>query len=159
VPAAPDAAPPDAAPPDAAPPEDGTPALVLDYWALGMRHRLRAHVTAHRPPELFAYRAAGDGMALDVTFCVAPVSVGRHVACHVACTVVLRERTSAPTAGDAAIGPTAPPPGAGAAAPDLVRLRRLLTRRLPRDLARLEAWVAVQPRAHHHVPRDPIPVG
>jgi uncharacterized protein YndB with AHSA1/START domain len=113
-------------------PSASPPPLVLHYWALGVRHRLHARVTAHVPPERFAYRAEGDGIALDVTYGVAPTRHG----CHVACTVILR-----------GADPAAPAAAPAPAQADLVRLRRLLTRRLPRDLARLEAWVAVQPGA------------
>ena len=113
-------------------PAAALPPLVLHYWALGVRHRLRTRVTAHVPHERFAYRAEGDGIAFDVTFGVAPTRYG----CHVACTMILRADDAAAPDSEGAPGPA-----------DLVRLRRLLTRRLPRDLARLEAWVAVQPGA------------
>lgn len=126
-----------------APPGPEQPLLVLHYWALGVRHRLRARVTRHEPPERFAYHAEGDGLALDVAFVVAPAPRG----CHVTCTAVLHDAASgalaAGTLAPGALAPGAPTPGAGD--PDVVRLRRLLTRRLPRDLARLEEWVAVQP--------------
>jgi hypothetical protein len=130
---APDA---DAGAPGAAPggPASGDPLppLVLHYWALGVRHALRTRVTAHQPPEHFAYRAEGERLAYHATFDVAPAPVG----CHVTCTVALgRERE----------------PDA-----DSVRLRRLLARRLPRDLARLEAWVAVQPGARRRAGGDPV---
>lgn len=103
------------------------PALLLHYWALGARHVLRTHVTAHEPPERFAYRAEGAGLAYDVCFAVRPVTEG----CEVTCTLHLEGGSAAPTTAEG----------------DVVRLRRLLVRRLPRDLARLEAWVAVQPGA------------
>jgi hypothetical protein len=123
------------------------PPLVLHYWALGARHRLRARVTAHQPPERFAYRAEGAGFALDVTFVVAPARPG----CEVTCTAVLRDPDAGalPFAAPTKLARTGPALDATLAArgSDLVRLRRLLARRLPRDLVRLEAWVAVQPGA------------
>lgn len=106
------------------------PPLVLHYWALGTRHRLRATVTACAPPEHFAWRAEGDdGLVWDLAYTVDPTSHG----CHVTSTLALHDWTGGPE-GDG-----------GSEA--LVRLRRLLARRLPRDLACLETWVAVQPGA------------
>jgi uncharacterized protein YndB with AHSA1/START domain len=128
-------------------PRDGSdadvPPLVLHYWALGVRHRLRASVTALEPPRRFAYRAEGDGLAWEATYAVVPTAQG----CHVTCTLVMRGTPAA--SGDMAAGQgvdrTTDASVGGAPASPIVRLRRLLGRRLPRDLARLEAWVAVQP--------------
>ncbi len=115
---------------------DGVPPLVLHYWALGARHRLRASVTACEPPGRFAYRAEGDGLGWEATYTVAPAALG----CHVTCTLVLLGAPGAAPAARAAAGGETP-------AHATVRLRRLMARRLPLDLARLEAWVAVQPGA------------
>ena len=101
--------------------------LVLHYWALGVRHALRTRITAHEPSRRFAYSALGDHFGYDAAFSVEPARDGALVTCQ----VTLHHP---PDAGDA---------GADARF-ELARLRRLLTRRLPRDLARLEAWVAVQ---------------
>ncbi len=43
--------------------DDGVPPLVLHYWALGVRHALRATVTVHEPPLRFGYRAVGAGLS------------------------------------------------------------------------------------------------
>ena len=124
------------------PTDEGVPPLVLHYWALGVRRALRATVTLHEPPLRFGYRAVGDGLSYDATYAVVPTPHG----CHVTCTVVLGGEDDVRAAADA---PT------GAAADAVVRLRRLLARRLPRDLARLEEWVAVQPGARHPVVQLP----
>jgi uncharacterized protein YndB with AHSA1/START domain len=115
-------------------------ALVLHYRALGVRHALRTRVTAHERPARFAYRAEGTALVFDAAF---TIDAGRDGS-RVTWTLTLH-----------GAGPAADAAGAGCAAetaPDLEiaylrRLRRLLARRLPRDLARLEPWVAVQPGA------------
>lgn len=121
------------------------PPLVLHYWALGVRHALHASVTAHEPPHRFAYRAVGTGLAYDATFAVAPSAQG----CHVTCTVLVAADGAALEGAPGHAPADAPGHAPADAAPgaDVVRLRRLLARRLPADLARLEAWVAVQPGA------------
>jgi uncharacterized protein YndB with AHSA1/START domain len=116
-----------AAPRDAS--DADVPPLVLHYWALGVRHRLRASVTALEPPRRFAYRAEGDGLAWEATYAVVPTA----------------QAASGDAAGGQGVDWTTDASVGGAPASPVVRLRRLLGRRLPRDLARLEAWVSVQP--------------
>jgi uncharacterized protein YndB with AHSA1/START domain len=103
-------------------------ALRLSYWALGARHQLTARVTAYDPPQLFAYRAEGEAFDLEVELHAAPHDGGSRL--------TYRLRLFTPS------GPALPTDGAGSAA----ALRRLLGRRAPRDLRRLEALVGRRTR-------------
>lgn len=108
-------------------------ALLMHYQALGARHALRARVTTHEPPTRFAYRAEGARFALAAAFTLEPVRDGARVAYR----VTLTDAAGPGASRDAA---------SGTASADVVALRRLLVRRVPYDLARLDAWVAAQRR-------------
>jgi hypothetical protein len=96
--------------------------LVVSYYALGTRHPLAARVLRADPPHHFAYRAACAAFTLDVSLDAAATFGGTRL--------TYRLRLVTPPAAD--------PDAEGRAA----ALRRLLGRRAPRDLARLEAYVA-----------------
>ena len=108
-------------------------ALLVDYSALGVRHPLAARVTASSPPAggapaRFAYRLENAALALDVALGLAPVPRG----------TALTYRLCLTTPHDAASGAQGEP----VFAPRVAAFRRQLARRAPRDLARLEGYVA-----------------
>ena len=108
-------------------------AVRLGYFALGVRHTLEARVTACEPPVHFAFRADGPAFALDVALAVAPALGGAGVTYRLAMT------THPPPPGDPAHGD---PVLAAAHDQRVAAFRRLLARRAPRDLVRLEHHVA-----------------
>jgi hypothetical protein len=109
--------------------------LVLHYWALGARHRLRTRVVTRQPPWRFAYRAEGAAFVLDATFTVEPAPQGSRVVCRL--TVHDGAELVPAPHGTPAGRLVAPGHDSGT-----VRLRRLLARRLPADLARLAELIA-----------------
>ena len=116
-------------------------ALVVSYFALGERHALAARVTRYDPPHRFAYRAWCPAFTLDVALEAAPAFGGTRVTYH------LQLATPEPAPGDEAAERRA------------AALRRLIGRRAPRDLARLEAYVARRVgvrRAPAHPALDPL---
>ncbi|MBV9880826.1 MAG: SRPBCC family protein [Gemmatirosa sp.] len=98
-------------------------ALLVGYYALGRRHTLRARLTACAPPTRFAYRADGDAFSLIVSLDVAPAADGT--------VVTYRLQVAVPSEPHPTVAPVA-----------TAALYRQLARRAPRDLARLEHFLA-----------------
>lgn len=99
-------------------------ALVVSYYALGERHHLAARVTRSDPSRHFAYEAWGPAFALGVSLDADAALGGTRL--------VYRLQLETPP----------PAPGDLAAEARAAALRRLVGRRAPRDLARLETYVA-----------------
>lgn len=125
--------------------------LCVAYHALGVRHTLRTWVTACEPPARFAYRAENDAFALDVALEVTPAFGGARLPYQLRLTV---HAVAARNAEDHPPEEVFAVEG-DAAARQAAEFRRLLARRAPRDLARLEHDLAVRLRPAVALPGAP----